>query len=216
MSSSSTAPSNPDGVTGQLCNWIHNTTFTEIPPEVIERAKYLILDGIACAIVASHLPWSETAANGIFKMEPAGQCTVIGWKDKKLSPIAAAILNSTFTQGFELDDYHSRAPLHSNSIIVPALFAAAESTKDSAKSLSGEDFLKAYIIGCEVGPRVGLALRGGDLLSRGWHSGAVQGQVSDEDPDEEEKVVHSCPEDDSIATWQHIRRTRQATPMVFL
>ncbi|KXT05549.1 hypothetical protein AC578_3682 [Pseudocercospora eumusae] len=171
----SSSPSNPEGVTGQLCTWIHNTSFTDIPREVIERAKYLILDGMACALVASHLPWSETAANGIFKMEPPGQCTVIGWKDKKLSPIAAAILNSTFIQGFELDDYHSRAPLHSNAIIVPALFSAAESTEDAAKSFSGEDFLRAYVIGCEIGPRVGLALRGGDLLSRGWHSGAVQG-----------------------------------------
>ena len=43
------------------------------------------------------------------------------------------------------------------------------------KTFSGEDFLKAFVVGCEVGPRVGLALHGTDLLSRGWHSGAVQG-----------------------------------------
>lgn len=169
----SQAPSNPDGVTGQLSNWINTTQYSDIPVDIIERAKYLILDGIACALVASHLPWSETAANGIFKTEPMGQCTVIGWKDKKLSPLSATVLNSTFTQGFELDDYHSRAPLHSNSLLLPALFAAAEST--SVSTFTGRDFLKAYVVGCEVGPRVGLALHGGDLLSRGWHSGAIQG-----------------------------------------
>ena len=180
MSSNITTASNPDGVTGKLCNWINETRFSDIPPEVTERAKYLILDGIACALVSSHLPWSETAANVIFKMEPPGQCSVIGWENKRLSPLAATILNSTFTQGFELDDYHSKAPLHSNSLLLPPLFAAAESTStesegSSIKKFSGEDFLRAYVVGCEIGPRVGLALHGADLLSRGWHSGAVQG-----------------------------------------
>ena len=145
-----------------------------MPGDVLTRAKYIILDGIACGLVAAHLPWSEIAAHAIFKMEPEGQCTIIGWGgQKKLSPLAAAILNSTFIQGFELDDYHSTAPLHSCSILIPALFAAAEA--DASKTFSGKEFLKAFVVGCEVGPRVGLALHGTDLLSRGWHSGAVQG-----------------------------------------
>ena len=169
-----TAVSNPSSVTGKLSTWIHDTTIDAIPPEVLTRAKYLILDGIACGLVASHLPWSEIAARAVFKMEPAGQCTVIGWGgQKKLSPLAAAILNSTFIQGFELDDYHSTAPLHSCSILIPALFAAVEA--DPSQTFSGKDLLKAFVVGCEVGPRVGLALHGTDLLSRGWHSGAVQG-----------------------------------------
>ena len=173
MSTTVSTLSNPDGITGKLCTWIHETRLSDIPREVIDRAKYLILDGIACALVAAHLPWSETAAKGIFKMEPTGTCTIIGWQDKKLSPLAAAILNSTFIQGFELDDYHSLAPLHSNSLLLPALFAAAESEVGTV--FSGADLLRAYVVGCEVGPRVGLALHGADLLSRGWHSGAVQG-----------------------------------------
>jgi aconitate decarboxylase len=166
--------SNPDSITGKLSTWISNTTISSIPPDVLTRAKYLILDGIACGIVAAHLPWSEIAARAIFKMEPAGQCSVIGWGcEKRLSPLAAAILNSTFIQGFELDDYHSVAPLHSCSILIPALFAAAEASPE--KTFSGKDFLTAFVVGCEVGPRVGLAMHGTDLLSRGWHSGAVQG-----------------------------------------
>ena len=173
MASRNPIASNPDGITGRLCNWIFLLRFSDIPGDVIERAKYLMLDGIACALVAAHLPWSETAARGVFKMEPEGQCTVVGWQNRKISPLAATILNSTFIQGFELDDYHSRAPLHSNALLLPALFAAVES--NSTRAFSGTDLLRAYVIGCEIGPRVGLALHGADLLSRGWHSGAVQG-----------------------------------------
>lgn len=173
QSTASTEVSNPAGVTGKLCTWIHDTTINDIPSEILTRAKYLILDGIACGLVAAHLPWSEIAAKGIFKMEPEGQCTVMGWGGKKLSPIAASILNSSFIQGFELDDYHSLAPLHSCSILLPALFAAAEA--EQTQTFSGQDFLRSFVVGCEIGPRVGLALHGADLLSRGWHSGAIQG-----------------------------------------
>lgn len=179
MASNTASQSKPTGITSQLCRWIHDTKISDIPPEIVERAKYLILDGIACGLVAAHLTWSETAANAIFKVETQGQCTIIGWKDKKLSPMSAALLNSTFVQGFELDDFHSRAPLHSNSLLLPALFAATEvvgATEDgTAVTFSGNDLLRSYVIGCELGPRVGLALHGADLLSRGWHSGAIQG-----------------------------------------
>jgi len=96
---------------------------------------------------------------------------------QRISPIQAALLNSTFIQGFELDDWHSEAPLHSNSIILPALFAAAEhlNKNDSQQKVHGADFLLAMIVGHEVGPRVGNGLHGGDMITRGWHSGALFG-----------------------------------------
>lgn len=97
---------------------------------------------------------------------------------QKLGPLSAALLNSSFIQGFELDDWHTTAPLHSNSILLPALFAAASHLKNShpdSPPISGETFLLAYLVGLEVGPRVGLALYGSQILSRGWHSGAVFG-----------------------------------------
>ena len=82
-------------------------------------------------------------------------------------------------QGFELDDYCSEAPLHSNAVVFPALFAADEHIIDRAGSnpvvVNGASFLLATIVDYEVGPRVVLGLYGGNKLSRGWHSGAVFG-----------------------------------------
>jgi aconitate decarboxylase len=86
-------------------------------------------------------------------MEPPGDSEVIGW-NRKFSPLSAALINSTFIQGFELDDWHSEAPLHSNAIILPALFAAAEhlSRLQSAEGdktgmkIGGKDFLLAYVV----------------------------------------------------------------------
>jgi aconitate decarboxylase len=163
------------GPTAQLSHWISTVTLQGIPSEILERAKYLILDGIACGLVGAHLPASEKAANVLLALEPAGDATIIGW-EKKLPPLAAALLNSSFIQGFELDDWHSEAPLHSNAILLPALFAACEHVaQKTGKGFTGEQFLLAMIVGYEVGPRVGLGLHGSHILSTGWHSGAVFG-----------------------------------------
>ena len=81
------------------------------------------------------------------------------------------MLNSSFIQGFELDDYHPLAPLHSNTLVLPAMLAAAP----RVGRVSGERFLLGAILGYETGPRVGQALGGLEMLSRGWHSGVVFG-----------------------------------------
>ncbi|KAK5991632.1 Cis-aconitate decarboxylase-like protein oryM [Cladobotryum mycophilum] len=172
--------SDPASPTGQLCQWIASLTLDSIPEDLRTRAKYLILDGIACGLVGAHLPWSEKAAGALFDLELSeGPSTVIGY-DRKISALNAAVLNSSFIQGFELDDWHFRAPLHSNSLILPALLATSEhvalsSAGASRAPTSGQEFILAYIAGLEVGPRVGLALHGTHMLSMGWHSGAVFG-----------------------------------------
>lgn len=175
--SSQAPPSAPDQATGKLCNFVAGVELDDIPQEVKTNAKYLILDGIACALVGARLPWSQTAVEAIVDMEGPGNCTVIG-NNRRLNPVGAALLNSTFIQGFELDDVHADAPWHANSVILPALFAAAEHASrgnQGPKKFDGGQFLLSTIIGFEVGSRVGHALYGSEMLSRGWHSGAIFG-----------------------------------------
>lgn len=79
-------PTKPDhesaGVTKKLCQWIQDINLEDIPEDVRIRAKYVVLDGLACAIVGSRLPLTETAAETIFSMEPVGNCKVWGYDDK--------------------------------------------------------------------------------------------------------------------------------------
>ncbi|KAF2107791.1 hypothetical protein BDV96DRAFT_672944 [Lophiotrema nucula] len=165
---------NAEPVTEQLCDWTHELRIENVPKEVLERAKHLILDGIACGLIGSHVPWSEHLAKAIGAFEPPGSCTVIGYKER-FGPLAAAILNGSFIQATELDDYHSAAPLHSASVLLPALFAAVDNMKARDVKISGADFLLAAVVGFETGPRVGNALHGANMLSMGWHSGPIFG-----------------------------------------
>ncbi|PWY82047.1 2-methylcitrate dehydratase PrpD [Aspergillus heteromorphus CBS 117.55] len=168
----------PPPVTQELCDWIHRLCLSDIPEEKVTRCKYLILDGLACALIGAHLPWSEDAVKGVLSIEPEGSCNIIGW-ERKIGPLAAALLNSTFIQGFELDDYHREAPIHSNSIVLPTLLATIEHCNPQSATdttpLTGAEFLLAAIVGFETGPRVGLGVYGIEVLSHGWHSGAIFG-----------------------------------------
>lgn len=168
------AATDPDGPTGRLATWLAETTLDEVPPVVRERAKHLLLDGIACALVGSQLPVSRRGVDAITALDDVGNAALIGWGGRTTSPTSAAVLNSSFIQGFELDDYHPLAPLHNNALVVPALLAAAP----HAGEVSGSRFLLGAILGYETGPRVGRAAGGLDVLTRGWHSGAVFGTHS--------------------------------------
>ncbi|KAB8227303.1 hypothetical protein ETB97_008686 [Aspergillus alliaceus] len=174
MHATESAQNGQKGVTAQICDWASNLKAEDIPADVLERAKYLILDGIACALVGAKVPWSEKYAEATMGFEPAGSCSIIGY-DKKLGPIAAAMMNAAFIQATELDDYHSEAPLHSASIALPAIFAASEVLNQQEKAVTGLQVILASIVGFETGPRIGKAIYGADLLNNGWHCGAVYG-----------------------------------------
>jgi 2-methylcitrate dehydratase PrpD len=158
------------GVTVPLARWVDQLTLDEIPERVRARARHLLLDGVACGLVGAQLPWSRVATRAVLDLEGAGDAVLIGTGTTTSGP-AAVLLNSTFIQGFELDDFHPLAPLHSNALILPVLLASAQHLGGA----SGTAALTAAIAGFEVGPRVGLALHGAQMLSRGWHSGPVFG-----------------------------------------
>jgi aconitate decarboxylase len=168
------AATDPNGPTGRLATWLASTTLEDIPPSVREHAKHLLLDGVACALVGAQLPVSRKGVEGITKLDDGGNAQLIGWGGRTTSAPLAAMLNSSFIQGFELDDYHPLAPLHSNSLVIPAMLAAAP----HVGRVSGARFLLGAILGYETGPRVGQALGGLEIISRGWHSGPVFGTLS--------------------------------------
>lgn len=68
--------------------------------------------------------------------------------------------------------------MHSASILLPTLLAAAEcesNQEGKPRKIDGAAFLLACIVGFEVGPRAGMALNGGEVLALGWHCGPIFG-----------------------------------------
>src|SRR6201999_165532 len=150
----------PDGPTGRLATWVAGLTLDDIPQSVVERAKHLLLDGLGCGLIGAQLPWSRVATNAVLELENSGDTVVIG-TGKSTSGPAAAVLNGTFIQGFELDDFHPLAPLHSASLLIPALLSTASVREPRT---TGAELLLGAIAGFEVGPRVGYTLHGTQML----------------------------------------------------
>jgi aconitate decarboxylase len=169
-----TAVTSPDGATGQLSDWLARTSLDDVPERVVERAKILMLDGLGCGLLAAHIPWSELAVRGVLEMEGEGDgASIWGWGRRAAAP-AAALCNGTFVQGFELDDYHPFGPLHSESCVLPSVFATAELMGGA----DGRSVLEAALLGFEVGPRIGIAMGGLSLVSKGFHCGPIFGTMA--------------------------------------
>lgn len=159
-----------DSLTPQLCRFLAATGVDDLPDFILDRTRHLLLDGIACGLVGAHLPWARRAVEGTLPVDRGSGATLWGW-DRQVSPLSAALLNGTFVQGFELDDFHPHGALHSSSVVVTAAMAAAE----AEGGMDFRTFLGALALGYEVGPRVGIAMGGAKVTVRGWHTGAVFG-----------------------------------------
>jgi 2-methylcitrate dehydratase PrpD len=158
--------------TRQLAQFAANLKLSDVPSEVVARAKSIILDGLGCGLFGAHLKWTEILSGVIRRLEPQGGTASIWGGGMSASPASAALVNGTMIQGYELDDANP-ASIHSCAAVLPAVFAAAELV--GADKVNGELLLTAIIAGFEVGPRVGLCMNGNKMLGEGWHTPGLFG-----------------------------------------
>ena len=152
-----------------MAEFVSALRYEQIPAEVRERLKLLILDALGCALYGAELEWCRILRSSLTSLDSSASCAIWG-TNERLSAPHAALVNGTQVQSFELDDVHRAGVLHVGAVVLPALIALAE----LRRNLSGREFLAAACAGYEVGPRVGLCM-GPEHIGQGWHSGATVG-----------------------------------------
>ena len=150
-----------------LAQFVSALRYEQIPAEVRERLKLLILDAFGCALYGADLEWCRILRRTVADKDDS--CAVWGTRERMSAP-HAALVNGTQVQSFELDDVHRAGVLHVGAVVLPALLAVAE----LKRNVSGREFLAAAAAGYETGPRVGLCM-GPEHIGQGWHSGATVG-----------------------------------------
>ena len=155
-----------------IAAFVSSLQYEDIPQEVRQRIKLLVLDSLGCGLYGAHLPWTDILRDTLTEVD-ATRTTPVWGTDQALSAPNAALLNGTQVQGFELDDVHRQGVLHVGAVTLPALLATIG--PDSA--LNGRDLLTAIVAGYEIGPRVGMCM-GQEHIGQGWHSGATLGVFS--------------------------------------
>jgi len=159
------------GITKQLASFAAHLRYEDLPPEIAERAKRLILD-ITGNIIRARNDAESTPSliSAVEKLGLAhGKCSVMG-DGLSYAPTAAALINGTLAHSLDFDDTHAEGSIHSSAPIVPAALAAAEMT-----DASGKELIAAVVAGYEVQIRLSLALNPTAHYDRGFHPTATCG-----------------------------------------
>jgi 2-methylcitrate dehydratase PrpD len=118
---------------------------TKLPAEVLQKGKSHALDSLAAIVSGATLKPGQLGLQHAREQGGKGICSVLG-ADLKTTPILAAFANGMSAHADETDDSNSQ--LHPGCAIVPAAWAMAES-----QNRSGEDLLRAVILGYDIGFR---------------------------------------------------------------
>ena len=159
------------GVTSVLSAFCANIRLEKLPPEVVNRARFLVLDLVGNIVRARHDAEStDSFVNTVRAMGMAnGNFGVFG-DSARYTPAGAAFLNGALAHSLDFDDTHAAGSLHPGAPVIPAALAAGEMV-----GASGADVLAGIIAGYEVTCRIALALPAGEHYDRGFHPTATCG-----------------------------------------
>ncbi len=160
-----------DGVTGELAQFAAGLALDDLPPEVVKRARFLLLDLVGNIVRARHdaesTPALLTAVRDLGMT--GGDAGVFGDR-ARYTPPGAALLNGALGHSLDFDDTHAAASLHPGAPVIPAALAAGEMA-----GAPGSDVLAAIVAGYEVTCRIALALPAKAHYDRGFHPTATCG-----------------------------------------
>jgi 2-methylcitrate dehydratase PrpD len=134
----------------ELAEFAHGVKFQDLPNEVVEETKRVILDSIGCALAGvTHM---KGKIGLVFARQLLGypQATVIGYGDQ-VSYLGAAFANGELINALDMDPI--LPPGHVAPYTLPAILAVGESLGSSGKEL-----IVATAIAHEISYRMGKAL----------------------------------------------------------
>src|SRR5258705_12862847 len=83
--------------TSGIAHFVAGLRYDDIPTDVKDRIKLLILDSLGCAIFGVHLECSRILIDTLVKLDSTAGCRVWG-KDKKLTAPHAVLVIGTLVQ----------------------------------------------------------------------------------------------------------------------
>lgn len=147
--------------TARLATFTAQTTFSDIPTDVIEHSKTAIRDFVGVALYGSHHDVGDRIYRYMSQQASGDQSTVFCRGTASAS--GAALANGTFGHAIDYDDTFESIVIHPTSPVCSAALAVSESA-----SASTRDLLTGYVVGCEVAFRIGHSTYP-EHYQNGWH-----------------------------------------------
>jgi len=137
--------------TERLAEFCASLEYERIPADIVDKSKLCILDSIGTMLAGAttSLGLNALRAGAHFETQPVA--SVLGFK-RKMSPPAAALVNGTLAEIFELQDGWRFGNNHP-CVVIPAALAATQWKRATGKAL-----LAAVVAGYEVTNRLAAAV----------------------------------------------------------
>lgn len=135
----------------RLAEFAANLEFNDLPADVVERARLIVLDTIGAVLAGSRAPEVCRLALHAREVSASARATLMGFEGGAEAGWAA-LVNATAATSTELDEGHAAARGHPAIHVLPLALALGEE-----RNLSGRAVVTAIVAGYEVAARVGAA-----------------------------------------------------------
>jgi 2-methylcitrate dehydratase PrpD len=156
------------GVTHALAQFIADSRWSDVPENVRHEAARAILNWLGCAIGGCRDATVDLMIGALRDFSGPPQATVLG-RGERFDALTAACINGASSNRLDFDDTHLRTVIHPSVPVASTLIALAE-----YRSLTGAEFLHAFVLGVDVECRIGNAISP-EHYERGWHVTATCG-----------------------------------------
>lgn len=137
-------------ITEDLVKFARETSFEDLPSEVIRETKRVLLDSIGCAIGGLSIDKGRMAVQAANLLGGSGRASIIG-TGQKVSYFQAAFANGELIQALDYDAIIFPA-IHVTPFVIAAPLALSEGLK-----ASGRELIRAVAIALEMSARFGKA-----------------------------------------------------------
>jgi 2-methylcitrate dehydratase PrpD len=159
----------PSSLSYQLGSFVREFPGDDLPDDVLQLAKFCLIDAVGCTIHGRAMPWTKLLFQQIDAIGKAGDCRLFE-DDQGLNAQHAALLWGSSCHAFELDNLRRPgAGVHPGACIaMPALALAIENQN------TGRQLLEAIALGIEGMFRIGLAAKHSSE-KLGFHAPGITG-----------------------------------------
>jgi len=141
--------------------WAQGYRKVPIAPEVLHHAKRAVIDWYAALLPGAIVEPAVLLERSLAEEMDIGKATLA--LGRRATVRAAALINGTAAHTAEVDDIFRDGIYHPGAPTIPAALALAQ-----ANGASGEQFLRAVIVGYEISTRIGAAM--GRAHYKYWHN----------------------------------------------
>ncbi|WP_428375902.1 MmgE/PrpD family protein [Lichenicoccus sp.] len=152
----------PPPITHIIARYAATAPVAQVPDAVRHQATRTLLNWVGCAVGGSRQPAPTHAVAALRPFSGPKQASLFG-RTERLDALHAALVNGISSHVLDFDDTHLKTIIHPAGPVASALTAFAE-----YRPVSGEEFMNALVIGCEIECRIGNAVYP-EHYAMGWH-----------------------------------------------